>query len=851
MRRLPATLLALALCLAPAAGQESPARGDVIPGLMAHCYLGINFDSHANSHVDPVIDFRFNGPGLPQTLWEGGRGEQISVRWVGYLRVTVAGKYLFQVVSDDGVRLLIDDAAVFTDWTDHGPRPGTATLDLKAGWHRLRIDYYQGAGAGTIQLAWQPPSTPAPVIIPASALAHTAADEKLGGEAAKPSAPAEPQIEKRPAPDAAAQRDVEKIVRDIFKADYAKTAPADRSQLVQKLMKQAGTSADDPAARYVLLREARDVAAANGDIDAAVGALDEMAKLFVVDVAVEKSALLLKLEPAAKSPESAKRLAERMLEATEQLVAADDFDGALKLAGKAEALAKTAKDVALAARSRDRNLDLQALRRDADGVKAAQATLSSKPDDPAANLVVGRFTALVKGDWEKALPALAKGSDPALKNAAEKDLATPTEVLKQVEAGDNWWDLAEKEKGARAKANLISRARLWYDAAMPTLSGLSKLKVEQRLAAAAASAPSRPAPAAAPAAKGGSGPVDDAVQKGVEYLKARADAARQRRQHVNVQISNAELTLLALLKCGVSESDPAVQALFTDMMERKLEATYAVALQAIILEELDRVKYQWRIAQCAQALVDNQSQTGQWSYSSASTIADAMPMGDAKLDASSVDRSRSKKIVKRIQVRKASSGGVLGDASNSIYAALGLRACHDSGILLPKDVLAAAEKSWRDLQKKERGNNASGWCYGNHLDHKAYGSVTAGALSALIIYDYIKEPRNSWKRDNDVQEGINWLTKNYSVTYNPGPYEHAQLAMNSQNQYFYYMDKLEGAGVLFGAETLGTHNWYAEGSEALVKLQASDGSWGTTSTDTPMALLFLRKHTRPFDAPGK
>ena len=42
----------------------------------------------------------------------------------------------------------------------------------------------------------------------------------------------------------------------------------------------------------------------------------------------------------------------------------------------------------------------------------------------------------------------------------------------------------------------------------------------------------------------------------------------------------------------------------------RTEATYIVALQAVVLEEIDRVKYQWRIYKCAQFLIDNQGATG-------------------------------------------------------------------------------------------------------------------------------------------------------------------------------------------------------------------------------------------------
>ena len=69
-----------------------------------------------------------------------------------------------------------------------------------------------------------------------------------------------------PIPDAAAQAASLKLVRDIFKADYAsaKLAPA-KLKLSKKLLEQGIETRDDPAARYVLFLEARDLAVEAGD----------------------------------------------------------------------------------------------------------------------------------------------------------------------------------------------------------------------------------------------------------------------------------------------------------------------------------------------------------------------------------------------------------------------------------------------------------------------------------------------------------------------------------------------------------------------------------------------------------
>lgn len=57
---------------------------------------------------------------------------------------------------------------------------------------------------------------------------------------------------------------------------------------------------------------------------------------------------------------------------------------------------------------------------------------------------------------------------------------------------------------------------------------------------------------------------------------------------------------LALLHAGVPDSDEQVKVMLKAMLEAPLERTYPVALQAMILEEVDRVRHQERIAACAQ-----------------------------------------------------------------------------------------------------------------------------------------------------------------------------------------------------------------------------------------------------------
>src|SRR5687768_1787516 len=72
--------------------------------------------------------------------------------------------------------------------------------------------------------------------------------------------------EKSPVPDDAAQARAETMIKQVYKAEYAKSNEADRRTLAKKLLDQSRDTKGDLASRFVLLREARTIAAAAGDM---------------------------------------------------------------------------------------------------------------------------------------------------------------------------------------------------------------------------------------------------------------------------------------------------------------------------------------------------------------------------------------------------------------------------------------------------------------------------------------------------------------------------------------------------------------------------------------------------------
>ena len=298
----------------------------------------------------------------------------------------------------------------------------------------------------------------------------------------KPQEPALPTAAQRLVPDEAAIAKALEVARQSFREDYerAKT-PAEKVALAEKLRETAGQSAGEPAERFVLLRLARDVATKAGDPKMAFAAIDEMRKAFSIDDLAMKSEALSTIAGKALKPDDYKALAGAALGLVEQAIDAESLD-------VAQEAMKTASRLAGRVRDRDLMQRVHAARKQlADNVKAAldvqaaRATLKDKPDDPDANLALGKYLCFVRGQWPEGLNRLAAGSDEALKALAKRELAGPGAPDEQLTLADGWWDLG-LTKGEGEKEGLLRHAAEWYERAKGGLTNpLLIAKIEKRL----------------------------------------------------------------------------------------------------------------------------------------------------------------------------------------------------------------------------------------------------------------------------------------------------------------------------------------------------------------------------------
>ncbi|MCE9590209.1 MAG: hypothetical protein K8S99_06765 [Planctomycetes bacterium] len=316
----------------------------------------------------------------------------------------------------------------------------------------------------------------------AAAMAILAALTAAGAQSSKP------PVEKAPVPAAAAVGEAQRTVARIYKAgiDKAKT-PDEQVGLAKQLLQAAIDSPEDPAVRFVLLTMARDQAAGAGDADVALRAIDALAESYRIDALAMKADAIGKVARAITQPTEHPGQVREVLAVADDLITQaivdDQYDVAQRLAQRALSLAGSSKDAGLQQRATARAREVTMIQHAYAEAKNAQAKLQADPSDPAMNLTAGRFHCFMKGEWEKGLPLLARGADAALKTAAEKDLGAPTDPAQQVAVGDAWWDLIAKEPAAGGgKRQMQARAGEWYRKADPKLSGISKAKVDQRLA---------------------------------------------------------------------------------------------------------------------------------------------------------------------------------------------------------------------------------------------------------------------------------------------------------------------------------------------------------------------------------
>lgn len=300
--------------------------------------------------------------------------------------------------------------------------------------------------------------------------------------AAAPAAAGAERPARRPVPDPVSLEQARRLVRDLYEKEHAAQQHVYQQRaLAQKMIRQCDEMPDDPAGQYALLEAALKTAIRAGDSSTAVAAVEQLAAQYAVNELEMMRATLVAVARKNRDQATTALVLTKAGGLIEQALREEQYETADSLCqialaaarqlGNREAAGQLLALSALVKKCQEAFADVQRILRSAQDA-----------DDPEGNLRVGRYYGLLRGEWDKGLPLLAKGSHARLRELAEADLAAPTIVEEQLQLADGWWEQGAADETCQAA--LYARAAFWYQRALPALpTGLWRAKAEMRLQA--------------------------------------------------------------------------------------------------------------------------------------------------------------------------------------------------------------------------------------------------------------------------------------------------------------------------------------------------------------------------------
>jgi hypothetical protein len=310
--------------------------------------------------------------------------------------------------------------------------------------------------------------------------------------------------------------------------------------------------------------------------------------------------------------------------------------------------------------------------------------------------------------------------------------------------------------------------------------------------------------------------VNDSLEKGIKYLTQQQNPNGSWPEWLGQPGGMTGLCTLALLNAGLDPADPQIQKALEYLRKLKPEMNYATSLQTMVFcraePEKDRLLIIRNVKWLEETQVLEGERKGAWSY----------------------PRST-------------------GDNSNAQFALLALHEAERVGVRAKDQTWRLALKYWEECQ-----NGDGSWGYYRGLG--GTGSMCGAGITSLVIAaDRVQTPDakvvgneikccvtgENTETDRRINNGIEWLGRNFSVSGNPGA--------SGELWNLYYLYGLERAGRLTARRFIGEHDWYREGADYLVRRQDKlSGFWVGSShaEDNPLvgtsfALLFLSKGRWP------
>jgi hypothetical protein len=103
------------------------------------------------THYHPWIGFEWGGDAPMPGVW----ADQFSARWTKRVHLNT-DHYRFCAMSDDGVRIWVDNQLVLDEWHLNNGVAYCGTYWAQTGVHDVRVEYYEHGGEALIYVWWEP-----------------------------------------------------------------------------------------------------------------------------------------------------------------------------------------------------------------------------------------------------------------------------------------------------------------------------------------------------------------------------------------------------------------------------------------------------------------------------------------------------------------------------------------------------------------------------------------------------------------------------------------------------------------------------------------------------------------------
>jgi|GEM_PF-622733 len=140
-------------------------------GLVGEYFNETNLTALAGTRVDGEVNFPSDAFG-DDAQGQVNSDDNYSIRWSGWVNVAQMGQWQFTTFSNDGVRLWIDNNQVIDNWDTHASERDDGQILLEAGWHPIRMEYFQQGGTTDARLLFSGPGQ-SETIIPQASLSTT------------------------------------------------------------------------------------------------------------------------------------------------------------------------------------------------------------------------------------------------------------------------------------------------------------------------------------------------------------------------------------------------------------------------------------------------------------------------------------------------------------------------------------------------------------------------------------------------------------------------------------------------------------------------------------------------------